>query len=427
MKQALHPGKQRHPAPFAVWAHPRLKPVFLMALRLLTLGSKFLLTLFIARFMGLEALGLYGFLLGATAVVPVLFTFGLMSLIGRSSVHHTPGEIVEELRHYWSLALALYLLLSPAVVLVPMPPTLALTALAVVVMEHLGTDTYNLLINRHRALLANLLLFVRGGGWMLLFMPLAYLKPHTLTLETLLAFWLAGVALSLIGFFLATRAWPWQNLFTFHLTPIWYRTHFKSSWKFFLGDICSFGGPYLDRYIIGLFFGLKEAGIYVLFWSVANALYTLISTGVMQINRPRLISAHKNNPGEYPALYAETQNHAQISALVLGLLAALALPVLLPYLGKPEATAALPVFFLLMAGLTIRTAADVAAAGLYTRHQDNALLATNLLGFAATAASTIIMVAFLGLVGAALAFALSYAFLFAIRTRSLRAGGLAWS
>lgn len=406
--------------------HSKAQPLAVMGLRLLTLGSKFLLTLFLARFLGLEALGIYGFILGATAVVPIVVSFGLMSVIGRDIVKLKPAAVIAEVQPYWLLILAVYAVLAPLAFFLPigqgvLAGSFLLASLAVVMLEHLGTDTYNILVNLRRPLLANVLLFIRGGGWMLLYMPLSLLLPELLNLPTLLTFWLAGLVLAFAGFFLGTRNWPWKSFFTLAPTLQWYKMRIAHAWKFFFSDICSFGGPYLDRYIIGLSFGLKEAGIYVLFWSIANALYTLISTGVMQINRPRLISAHEDaDHATYKAVYEETQSQAQYAALAFGIGAAVTFPFLLPYLHKPEALAALPVFLLLMAGLTVRTAADVAATGLYTRRQDNALVLTNLVGFALTAACNLALIPVFGLMGASFAFILSYGLLFAIRTRNLR-------
>jgi hypothetical protein len=63
-----------------------LLAALIMAMRGATQVAKFALTLFIARFIDLETLGLYGLVVGLTVVLPVIAGLGLVNCLGRHAV-----------------------------------------------------------------------------------------------------------------------------------------------------------------------------------------------------------------------------------------------------------------------------------------------------------------------------------------------------
>lgn len=67
----------------------RWQAIFLMGIRGVSLVSKFALTLYIARYMGLESLGLYGLITASTFLVPAFTGLGIMYVNSRNAVTQT--------------------------------------------------------------------------------------------------------------------------------------------------------------------------------------------------------------------------------------------------------------------------------------------------------------------------------------------------
>ena len=89
----------------------------LMLLRGSTIVLKFGLSFYVARYIGLRELGVYGLVVGATLVLPNCYRAGLTSSIARSLLDAQPAHMTDDLRHYllWTLAcygLSLALLLA---------------------------------------------------------------------------------------------------------------------------------------------------------------------------------------------------------------------------------------------------------------------------------------------------------------------------
>src|SRR4030088_2181201 len=124
--------------------------LIIMAMRASIMGSKFALAIFIARYLDLSSLGLYGLAAGAIAVVPVVVNIGMNHLVMRDAVTASPAELTHSLRHYWSFVTSAYIiLLALAVLLTIVFDTSVLWILIIAVMffEHIGYDVFYLFSN----------------------------------------------------------------------------------------------------------------------------------------------------------------------------------------------------------------------------------------------------------------------------------------
>src|SRR5262249_35637699 len=140
------------------------------------MASKFALALFIARYLDLSSLGLYGLAAGAIAIVPSIVNAGMNHLIMRNAVTASVEESTESLRHHWTYVTSAYLvLLALSILSTAIFDTAVLWILIVAVMlvEHTGNDVFYLYSNIQRHLAANWIAFLRGTAWILLYIPLA--------------------------------------------------------------------------------------------------------------------------------------------------------------------------------------------------------------------------------------------------------------
>ena len=86
-----------------------------MGIRGSSLVFKFILTLFLARFLSFESLGIYGLIGAACNVAPTLVGFSLMYTISRKAVTLTQAEIYEQLSYYIQITLLIYMFALPFV------------------------------------------------------------------------------------------------------------------------------------------------------------------------------------------------------------------------------------------------------------------------------------------------------------------------
>ncbi|NBX86082.1 MAG: hypothetical protein EBQ80_02410 [Proteobacteria bacterium] len=379
----------------------------IMAMRSATLVVKFALSLFIAHRLGMADLGAYGLVVATSVLLPVALALGIMQYLTRPLVTQPLTQVVKLIRNSWELFLLFYAILLPFTVLAGWwfgQLELALLTLAIALFEHANTDSVNTLTNRQRPLAANISFFIRGALWVIILVPLGYLFPALHSLHAILYGWLCASIFSLIIFFILTKKWPWHLLFRQIPNHTWYRQTLGKSWTFYISEIGNTTGPLLDRYIITLFLGLEATGVYVLFWSVTNALMNLVITGSMQIRRPQLIqAAHQKKHAQYLKIFKQVSLQSLGLAVILSITAAAAFPWVAQALNRPEVLHALPVLFIMLAGSCLRIAGDLVAHTLYAYQKDKSFTFINFLALPISLAANLALVPFYGLYGAAMA------------------------
>jgi len=393
--------------------------VLIICLRGGLLIARFLLALFIARFIGLEELGIYGLISGAAAILQIVLRCGVFSKLSRDAVHNDLPALVHDLRHYGSGVLILYGLLLPAAIAVGGyfgHTYLALLVVAVIMVEHAISDVVALMTNLDRPASANMLYAFQSAAWIYLYIALALMFPTLRTLDWLLVFWICGSLLALIFAASLTRAWPWADGFRVPLQWSWFKENALASWRLYLGEVVAVLTLYIDRYLVSLFLTLELVGVFVLFWQMASAVGNLVGAGVLQVYRPRLIRAgHGNNTADFKSLYRESLLHGLAAGALLSLVAAAAAYFLIPYSKQPLAMQYLPLLGLMLLCLQIRIWADAAKNAAYARHFDHWTMQSHLLSLVTGVALSLALIPSYGLYGVivpmAAAQAVSIAFL----------------
>jgi O-antigen/teichoic acid export membrane protein len=383
----------------------------IMGLRALALASKFALTLFIARFIGLETLGVYGLVAGAAVMFPVVASLGLIRILSRNAVSQQLAEVAHMLRRYWAIQAAVYGMISVAALAVGVYlDQLALTSIivAIVFLEHTNGDLFVLLNHLSQPRLANVLMFFRTAGWICVYMALAFVFPALRDLHTLLEFWIGGSLLAIVGFALSARNWPWLHRPPGAGHKEWFLHHFKASRVLYVNDIANTVAQYTDRYLVSLFMGLELTGVYVLFWSIGNALSNLVDTGIIQVSEPKLINAHRRQDGSYWRVYrlllVETIAISMVFAVVTGVLVHVAIP----YLNRPLAAEWTLVLWPVLLGFVLRMAYEVQGTVFYSRHKDLFTLLSGLFVIALSLVANMILIPSFALYGASSAIIVSY-------------------
>lgn len=379
---------------------------YIMGLRVATLAGKFLLGLFIVRFIGLEAMGIYGLVMGAAAILPMVVRLGIFSSLSRIAVGQSLEQLTWNLRHYGCGSFAIYAALFPIIMGIGFyigQPELAALAFFVILFEHASTDIFVLTNNLGKPKLANELLALQSAVWIYLYMILAWMIPDWRTLDAVFAFWIIGGLIPSFIAFAITLHWPWKQAFAEKLSPEWYKIHFRGAWRIYLSDMINAVSLYLDRYLITLLLGLEAAGIYVLFWQVVNAICNLVGAGVLQVYRPRLIAAHaEKNIALFNTLFWQSAYKSAALALVMAVASAIVVPYLIGFTGKEIAADYMPLFWFMLLAMMVRIAYDVCAYTLFAEHRDGTVLRNGILKLCTTATIGTMILLLIGIYGAPL-------------------------
>jgi hypothetical protein len=368
------------------------------------MGSKFALAIFIAHYLDLPSLGWYGLATGAIAIVPQVVGIGMNHILMRAAVTASAAELTNSLRHYWGFVTSVYVvMLTLAVLLTIVFGTSALWILIIAVMffEHIGNDVFYLFSNVQHHLSANANAFLRGTAWIIVYIPLAIWEPNLRTLSHLFGSWLAGGMLSFVLFVCTSWSWPWRAAFSlpFKLSEI--TATIRKSFVFYVSDLSFIASQYIDRYLVTLFLGIKVAGIYFLFWNVANAAPTFLALVLQQSQRPLLINAYSvGGLSTHCQLAWRFMQTTVFATAALSLAIGFAFQILSPWLGLPSLAAHWSAFWLLVAGTAFRYLADFGAMGLFTAHRDRLTSLTNVVSLCVLVIAQIFLLPLAGLHGA---------------------------
>src|SRR3982751_3152343 len=142
--------------------------LMILGLRSGTLAAKVALTVFVARFIGLQALGTYGLIFGFTGAVSVRARLGVLAVVCRNAVTQNLAEVTGFLRYYAFIQAGIYaagLICAVVSALIWDRWALAATVVAIAALEQINDDLFTLLNHLRQPRLANLLMLIRSAGW----------------------------------------------------------------------------------------------------------------------------------------------------------------------------------------------------------------------------------------------------------------------
>ena len=387
--------------------------LIVMAMRASVMASKFALAIFIAHYLDLSSLGLYALASGAIAIVPVVVNTGMNHLLMRNAVTASTHELTDSMRHHWAFVFSVYAILLTLTVVVTIlfgTPVLWILIVAAMLFEQVGNDVFYLLSSIQHHVSANAIAFLRGTAWILCYIPLAIWDPSLRTLPYLFTFWVAGGFFSLVLFVYLSWSWPWMAAFSLPFKTSVITGTLRKSVLFYVSDLSFIASQYVDRYLVTLFLGIKAAGIYFLFWTVANAATAFLGLVLGQKQRPLLITAYKT--GGLAAHNRLTWRFLQTTILAtaaLSIAVGAAFQILSPWLRQASLAGHWPAFWLIVAGIAVRYLAEFLGMGLFTAHRDQITTVTNVVSVCVLVAAQLLLLPVAGLHGAGAAILITFA------------------
>jgi O-antigen/teichoic acid export membrane protein len=266
-----------------------------IALRGMTLASKFLLIFFLARFLEPAELGVYGLLTATISYALYLLGFDFYTFTTREILKCSRNEWGGLLKDQGALSLVLYAIFLPLLSLVfikgLLPWHVAGWFFVLLVLEHLTQELGRLLIAISEQLLASAVLFLRSGIWAVAVTALMFVTPEARSLDVIMGAWTAGGILALLlGVYRLNRLGiaGWRKEIDWN----WIWKGLKVAIPLLLATLAIRGVFTLDKYWFGSLAGLDVLGAYVLYIGICNALMSFLDAGVFAFIYPGLISAY---------------------------------------------------------------------------------------------------------------------------------------
>jgi O-antigen/teichoic acid export membrane protein len=379
--------------------------VSVLILRGLTLASRFLLSLFLARMLSPAEMGEYGLLTAALAFALLAIGLEFYSYTLREMVPATPAgrtRIIASQITLGTIALLIVgVLLLVSVLWGLFPPRLVTWFLLILITEHISLEATRVLIITWRPVRAYIGVFMRGGIWVYAMAVLMFTTPSTRTLETVLIWWAAGGVLSIAFSALSLLDLPWREL-----------KGYRPDWSMILGGLriarpflLTAGGAlvisYVDRFFIDSFIGREALGIYTFYSTISIGMLSLAASVSHQF-LPKVIAGYAAGMDAYRS----TLRSFLWSLLALGsgttIIAGLLMEPMLKLLDLTAYASYVWVFYAMLPGIFLRILADVPSYALYAARADNDLLLCNLGSALISTLLNIALIPIVGIYGAAL-------------------------
>ncbi len=397
-----------------------------MALRGSTLFLRFALSFYIVSQLGLASAGVYGLAIGAIGIVPATVGWGLNYFVSREVVGHTPATAAPLIRD--RLIITFASLLAGTLIAVPVLvwQTGEITQTQVLILillwlETVALDIYMPMIGLELALFANVLVFVRSALWIPIVVAIGFAVPALKTLDMIFIGWILSHLLALGMLFVYLRRWPMKAGLREEKKLSVLVNRARRAWYIYFSDLGIVGLGYADRFILNALLGLVATGIYSFYFSITNALQTLISTAVVQLALPRMVRAFRGgDPVEWQAELRRQMIKTLTFAAVFSVGIFLATELIFHFAPAGR----FPVFRMLLAimllAATIRSGSDLLNVSITSMGRDRMYAVNNVAGVIVAIAFGTGFMYFFGLIGAGLSAAATASTLFIVRLLYLR-------
>ncbi|MFV0437385.1 MAG: lipopolysaccharide biosynthesis protein [Desulfopila sp.] len=362
----------------------RLDQVTNLALRSITLASKFLLIFFLARFLTPAELGLYGLLAATISYSLYWLGFDFYTYSTRELLKLPKNQWGGMLKSQVAFTVVLYGVFCPMFLLLfvfgALPWFVACWFFVLLILEHLNQELMRLLVALSEPLTAGWVLFFRSGAWAVVATVLMYVVVGFRNLETVFLCWIAG------GFFgVVIAAWRlrilgmggWQK----RVDWSWIHRGVRVALPLLVATLAIRGLFTIDRYWLEALTGLEVLGAYVLFMGIGNAMMSFLDAGVFAFMYPALIGAYQQ--GQREVFRANAQRlliQTVIFTVVFVAIAMVCIDPLLGWLAKPVYRAQEGLFLWILLAISLYAIGMVPHYVLYAQGYDHPLIRSHIAG-----------------------------------------------
>jgi O-antigen/teichoic acid export membrane protein len=353
-----------------------------VGLRAITLFARFALLYALAVFLDPAEVALYGLVYATVGygLLVVGFDFNVFSV--REFIGSSGEDRVRVARNYGAfiicaqaIGLPLSLLLFSADLL---PWGVAGWFMMLLAAEHISQEVGRVLIADSRPLTAALIQFLRWGAWVMVVIPVMWLRPEARDLLTVFAGWALGSGASCVAGLLSLRLnvralrgrvdWQW----------VW--AGMKTAALFFVSTLCWRAINVLDRYWIEDLGGAEVLAAYVLYAGFANVIIGFLDAAVFSFSYPQMVEASARKDD---VAFSRSMRRMRIQTIWLTLALSAAILILakpvLGHVGKEAYVGHYPILVWAVLGVACFSFSMVPHFALYAWRQDVPIIASQVL------------------------------------------------
>ena len=383
--------------------------------------AKFILVIFIGKYLSIEKLGEYG--LFTTTITIAIYFLGLdfYTFNTREILAKNKSDRVSLIRDQFIFHLLVYTIVLPLLLFVFVYNILDSKYIVhfylILIFEHISQEIFRLYTTLQKPLFANFLLFLRSGIWIyaVIGMWLIHIKA-LINLSTVWYGWIIGTFLSVsLGIFHLLKEYDFKKLEKIDWK--WIFTGIKVSFPFFIGTFAFKIIELSDRYMIDFFMTKADVGVYTFFGNIANSLNIIVFTLIIMIYYPKLVEAYQNKEMErFSSILNKFSYKTKVFSFIFAGIIALLLWPLLIYLGKTQLQNSIIVFWVLLVSNIVLNLSFVHHYVLYAAKKDEVIKNATLIGALTNIILNIFLIKNYGILGAATATTISYILIFWIKS-----------
>ena len=383
-----------------------------LALRGITLGSKFLLSIYLVKFLSLEANGEYGIFVATISMLTYVLGLDFYSFNNREILQEKSSESGKKIKNQFVLFTLVYLIILPLLYVFGLFDFIGqkyiLLFYLILVFDHISIELYRLLVVFSKPIQANINLFLRTGIWILVLIFAWHNDFEDLkNLNSVFNLWLVGSFISVIYsiYSLSTVGVniPWKE----KIDTKWILKGLKIALPFFIATLSYKIIQFADRYMVEFYLGSKQTGIYYFFSNISMLIETFVQTTVVMIYSPKLIaSLKKDKPVQIGVFKTFSKEIIIYSVIAVVCVCAIIYP-LLSIVEKTELFLSISVFFVMVTTRFIFNISLIYHFKLYVAKKDSLIMTSTLFAVLVNISLNFILIPFYGLIGGALATLLS--------------------
>ena len=379
-----------------------------LILRGLTLGSKFLLSIYLVKFLSLEANGEYGIFVATISLLTYILGMDFYSFNNREILQNNIDDAGSKIKDQFILFFFIYLLVLPSLYFIGLFDFIGhqylLLFYLILIFDHLSTELYRLLVVFSKPIQANINLFLRTGIWILVLISAWHYDFKDLkNLESVFYFWMVGSIISVIYsiFSLSNLSIkiPWNS----KINNKWILRGLKIAMPFFIATLSYKIIQFADRYMVEYYLGTKQTGVYFFFSNISMMIETFVQTTVVMIYSPKLIASFNEDKVKQLTIFKKFSKEVIIYSLIAVLGVCLMIYPLLYIVEKTDLYNSIGVFFVMTSTRLIFNISLIYHFKLYVSKKDKVIMISTLTALFFNIILNVILIPAYGLIGGSLA------------------------
>ncbi|MBJ9569763.1 oligosaccharide flippase family protein [Citrobacter braakii] len=356
-----------------------------IGIRGITLLSKFVFIILLAKLLQSSDLGIYGLISAAVGYAIFAIGFEFYTYSTREIINSKNDNLFFILKNQSFFYFLSYIFYIPIFFIIKyyslLPEGSEYWFIAILFFEHIAQEINRILITLESQAFASLVLFIRQGLWCWIVIVIMLFFPSQRTLFVVFTLWLLGTfCASVTGVI-----YIFKNHKQYHKSQVswhWIKKGIILSAPMLIAALALRGFFTFDRFTVEHISGLKILGAYTLFISMTAAIQSFLDTILISFSFPKLAKLC------YRKEYVEFINGIKLFAIKLIVLSFLLCIccfftgyILIKWIGKNEYFELLPLFQLLIIATFIYCLSLIPHLGLYALRKDKMIVWSQCLTF----------------------------------------------